>query len=305
MSWIELDQRSPQWHQWRRKHITASNIAAICGHHPYKTPLAVYEEMVTGKEPFLNQAMQHGIDTEDEARQWAIFQSGIDFKPICATSEEIPWAAASIDGYCPLHNAILEIKCPSSRRVHLDSMAGTLPKYYVMQMQWQLFVTKATKCLFVSYYKEIGTFQKSPHAVLHTLTPDFKLIDQMKAKAQDFWKNHIVAQSPPSAEAKDYDEEGSIRWQEIAQETLFWINKKKELSDLLDQCSYEIDVRKTQLEKLAGPRSRVKGGGLLYNSYERRGEVDYSAIPQIAHIDLDKYRKPSKKIITLKTHLYE
>ena len=47
-------------------------------------------------------------------------------------------------------------------------------------------------------------------------------------------------------------------------------------------------------ESLKGFSERpVKGFGCTISTVERKGSVDYKAIPVLEHVDLNQYRKPS------------
>ena len=46
MKTVDLNQRSPEWLQWRSQGITASDIPIILGLSPYKTPWQLWAEKV-------------------------------------------------------------------------------------------------------------------------------------------------------------------------------------------------------------------------------------------------------------------
>jgi hypothetical protein len=62
---------------------------------------------------------------------------------------DIPGSGASPDGF--VGEGLIEIKCPNTA-THLEYvLAGKPPEKYMTQMQWQMAVTGAPWCDFVSY----------------------------------------------------------------------------------------------------------------------------------------------------------
>lgn len=155
-----LEQRSPDWFAIRCGRVTASRIADLMAKTKtgYSASRANYRaqlicERLTGTvEPsFCSPAMQHGIDTEAEARE--AYQQHM----LCTVEEiafvehpTIAMAGASPDGMIG-DDGLVEIKCPAPA-THIDTLlSGTVADKYVKQMQFQLACTGRTWCDFVSY----------------------------------------------------------------------------------------------------------------------------------------------------------
>jgi putative phage-type endonuclease len=155
-----LEQRSPEWFAARAGKVTASRIADLMAKTKsgYSTSRANYRaqlicERLTGTvEPsYCNPAMQHGIDTEAEARE-AYRQH------MLCTVEEIAFvdhpaitmAGASPDGLIA-DDGMVEIKCPITA-THIDTLLnGAVADKYIKQMQFQMACTGRAWCDFVSY----------------------------------------------------------------------------------------------------------------------------------------------------------
>jgi putative phage-type endonuclease len=154
-------QRTPEWYKKRLGKVTASKIDCLvkrqkdgkfyASREEYKNQLIL--EILTGEQltGFTSAAMQHGIDTEDEAFDsyartvWATV-SKADF----VVHPTIDRAGASPDGYVG-DDGLIEIKCPNSYN-HLDTLRrGTFDKKYHSQMQWQMACTGRKWVDFVSY----------------------------------------------------------------------------------------------------------------------------------------------------------
>lgn len=155
-----LEQRSPDWFAIRCGRVTASRIADLMARTKtgYSTSRANYRaqlvvERLTGTvEPsFCSPAMQHGIDTEAEARE-AYRQHMLCTVEELAFAEHptITMAGASPDGLIG-DDGLVEIKCPIPA-THIDTLlSGTVADKYLKQMQFQMACTGRAWCDFVSY----------------------------------------------------------------------------------------------------------------------------------------------------------
>lgn len=119
-SYFELtfSQRSPQWHDARKKRVTASIFAQAAGCSPYKTRVQLLREMSGLAKPadfafFQKQCMMHGTILEPFIRDWyeqtykkVVEERGLVIPKWCTR------IGVSVDGYLPKGNGIIEIKCP-------------------------------------------------------------------------------------------------------------------------------------------------------------------------------------------------
>ncbi len=156
----DIIQGSESWFQHRAGKLTASRMSDVtartktgfgAGRKNYMAQLLV--ERLTGivAESYTNAAMQHGIDTEPEARAAYEFYQGVEVKEVGFIDHPtIPMTGASPDGIIGI-DGMLEIKCPNSA-THIDTLLkGTIPSKYVKQMQWQMACADRNWCDFVSY----------------------------------------------------------------------------------------------------------------------------------------------------------
>lgn len=154
MKIIDLEQRSPEWLEWRNSHITASDIPIILGLNPW----CKRETLWLRKKGFLppqqvNEHMQRGIDKEDTVREMFEFVMGETYKPLVIESSILPWAGASLDGWCEESKAVLEIKCPSLATYSKFSY-DTIPPMYMWQILWQMMCTEASVAHYCVYCDE-------------------------------------------------------------------------------------------------------------------------------------------------------
>lgn len=156
----EIVQGSPEWKALRCGKVTASRVADVVART--KTgPAAsranylaqLIAERLTGapSETYTNAAMQHGTDTEPEARAAYEFYHGVKVEQVAFVPHpKIDQAGASPDGLVGA-DGLVEIKCPQTA-THLETLLGqAVPAKYADQMQFQMACTGRKWCDFVSY----------------------------------------------------------------------------------------------------------------------------------------------------------
>ena len=160
MSEAELIQRSDEWRTARCGSLGASSVHEAIAHTKTgwgasraNRMAALIVERLTGapEESYINAAMQHGIDTEPEARNAYIFLTDAGVTEIGLTRHpSIVGSHASPDGLVE-PDGLLEIKCPQPA-THLDFLLNkAIPDKYQIQMQWQMACCGRAWADFVSY----------------------------------------------------------------------------------------------------------------------------------------------------------
>lgn len=156
----EIIQGSDAWKQLRLGRVTASRVADVVAKTKsgYSTSRANYAaqliaERLTGTvaESFTNAAMQHGTETEPEARAAYEFYQGVTVEQVAFVPHpSIDQAGCSPDGLID-SDGLVEIKCPNTA-THLETLLGqSVPGKYETQIQFQLACTGRKYCDFVSY----------------------------------------------------------------------------------------------------------------------------------------------------------
>lgn len=163
MKIIECEQYSPEWWEARRGIPTASSLDKIVtpklepSKQAQKYAFELAAEKVAGinKIQFQNEAMQRGLELEEEARKFLELKLNVDIKKVGFIVEDFESGnefGCSPDGL--VSNDIgIEIKCPSAAthvNYLLDDMA--LLNDYYLQCIGSLIVTKRKKWILCSYY---------------------------------------------------------------------------------------------------------------------------------------------------------
>lgn len=141
---VELEQGSPEWHEWRHKGVGASDAPTIMRNNPWKSIDALLlEKQSAPKSSPPNEAMSRGIQLEPEARRHYIRSTARKVQPACLQSNRYEWLRASVDGITAEGDWAVEIKCGKS--TYRDTLKYAenkkIPPYYYDQLQHILAVT--------------------------------------------------------------------------------------------------------------------------------------------------------------------
>jgi len=101
MKVVNLQQRTPEWHQWRNLGVSASEAIIVLGQCPLKTIYRLYNEKkgITLPDNLdSNPFVQRGIRLEATARRSFEDRHNTIVLPLCAESEDHPFLRASFDG---------------------------------------------------------------------------------------------------------------------------------------------------------------------------------------------------------------
>jgi putative phage-type endonuclease len=178
MKLINLQQGTAEWHAHRARHFNASDAPAMLGVSPYKTRAELLREMHTGMTAEVDAATQRLFDdghrSEALARPLAEEIIGDDLYPAVGT--EGPYSASfdglTLDGktifeHKRLNDALraafsdMETIAPEHRE---SSSWRSLPAQYRAQMEHQLMVSGASRCLFMaSRWAADGTLLEAHH----------------------------------------------------------------------------------------------------------------------------------------------
>lgn len=155
-----IEQGSQEWFEQRCGKVTASRVADIiaktksgpaASRKNYLAQLVAERLTKTVEETFTSAAMQHGIDTEPQARAAYAFLYGVEVEEAGFVQHPaIEAAGASPDGLVG-GVGLVEIKCPNTA-THIDTLTGqSVPSRYLTQIYWQMACTGRAWCDFVSF----------------------------------------------------------------------------------------------------------------------------------------------------------
>jgi putative phage-type endonuclease len=278
---IKLEQRSKEWHEFRKGKLGASMASSIMGINPYKTPLELYHEIKSGYVQPVNPAMQLGIDAEDQILAEINEKLGSHFKPAVFQHEKYPWIIASLDGWDGFSH--VEIKV-CSNAYHSIAQNKCVPLPYYAQLSQHMMVMGTEEALYASAKarrRENGSVEVTDLIILRK-DRDQEHIDLLESKLLWF-KGCVDNDQPPDPIDRDWitlvDPVANEKARELREIelTLKQLEDKKTIlrSDLLAMINH--------------PCTKV--GGMKIQKVVRKGAVDYSKIKELNGVDLDAFRK--------------
>lgn len=277
-----IEQRSPEWFQARRGKLTGSNIGAALGVNPWKTPDDLIRQMVReyhGAESEFtgNAATVYGTNHEPmalleyESRTGHIVQEcGFFVHPIHE------WLGASPDGLIG-DDGLIEIKCPYGLRDKNPPEFKSLndqPHYYT-QTQIELACTGRKWCDFYQWAPNGGSLERVDYDPLW-FTDNLPIL-------LSFYHQYINELDNPAHLEEKHKEINT-------QQAKLLLDEYQDLTDSIDQATERKKEVFDELVKLAKGRNSIIWGRKL-TQVERKGSVDYKAIPQLKGVDLEQFRK--------------
>lgn len=152
---LELEQGSPEWNAIRAPRVGASEVAAIFHKSPYYTERELYlfkEGMVP--EWFVQDEyiFEKGHEFEEKMRAEWFAITGQAFKPTVRINKKYPHLIASLDG--EFEDTIFEAKLVGADVLEEIISLNRPPEHHWMQIQQQLLITKARKCIYFAHSLE-------------------------------------------------------------------------------------------------------------------------------------------------------
>jgi len=258
----------------RRDFIGSSDAAAIMGVSPWDTPFSLWEKTL-GLRPSkeLNCAMAYGIENESKVRKILEEEMGIKLPSARVFSDQFPFLMANFDGLCG--DYAIEIKSPG-KEDHDLALQGKIPEKYFPQLQHLMLVAGLKEITYVS--------SKNNEIVKVNVKQDKKYQKELLQKEKEFHDMRVNFIEPQKTD-RDYVKRSDISWRNLA-------HRYKTLKEWHEQVDSELAEVKQELIYLSQGNSS-EGAGIKLIKSNRKGNIDYTKIPELEEIDLEKYRKPS------------
>ncbi len=150
-----LQPNTPAWDKFRSTHNTASEAPAMMAVSKYKSRSDLLKEKATGITPEVDPVTQKRFDKGHEyeaiARPWAEKIIGEELYPATGTPDADLGTplSASLDGITMMEDVIWEHKTLNAQLAE-EIPAGIVAPMYAVQMEQQLMVSGAKKCLFMA-----------------------------------------------------------------------------------------------------------------------------------------------------------
>lgn len=288
------EQRTEDWFEKRKSRITGSRVGAILGLSPWQKPADVLRQMVReyhGAESEFkgNPATDHGNNNEQRALLAFMRETELNVEA-CGFFEYGDRMGASPDGLTDDDGA-LEIKVPFGLRNEQEANFKPLKDqpHYECQVQMEMLSTGRKHAYFAQYVAPKGdplSHDYVPEQIsVERVEFDPDWIDRHLPAINSFYQLYLseldnpehleplrlVVESPEAG--KMITEIDQLRTRQKADEA----REKELIKALTGLCD--------------GKNALVHGRKLT--SVERKGNVDYTKVPELKGVDLEKYRKKS------------
>lgn len=274
-----MKQGTQEWHALRKTKVTATDARVIAGVDPWKTTLKVWEDKLSPEvSSYDNEDMKRGRDLEPIALTKFEELTNYLMVPKVVLHPTINYLMASLDGMEISGKAIVEIKCPrDDGKTHQCAMDGEIPSMYIPQLMHQMECSGLKKAYYFSY-----TSKSQKVLELHY---DPLYVENLLREEAEFW-NCVLTKTEPKSK-KNYIHMDSKEWKDAATE---YLQIKKQIADLERR-------QKTLKDSLFSMSNGMQatGSGVTLSKIFRKGQIDYSEIPELKTINLEKHRKPSKE----------
>lgn len=292
----------------RQSYIGASEIAAVCGHDMYRSPLDVYNEKLGLTEPFAGNAhTERGNRLEAIAVEEFTKLTGdvLHRRNKAYTHPQHSFIVGHIDRVFVGKQQLAEVKCPSMGAFRKYQREG-LPKSMVMQMQVYLGLTgfpKGTWIIFCADAWDIATFE---------IDFDKAIYEKAIEKAAAFWTDHVLAKVPPfqadHGEKQEFEiatvgGDATLRDDEAFVSFAAKLREAKQL--IADAEELYAMVMADGLALIEETPGIYIGGGLTLHYKEQAGRKSFdkkalaAAYPEI---DLSRFEKQGKPFKTFKPY---
>jgi len=275
---LRMVQGSPEWHEHRKSHRNASETPAVLGVSPFLTRYGLWLQRTGRAEQEVNWPMQRGRELEPAARAAYEQLTGLVMEPLVLVDGEY---SASLDGMTLDGSLVLEVKAPvkgQGSELWKEVQAGQLPEHYFWQVQHQLMVAGARLAHVWIWDGRQGVLLEQ-----HPAPDQWSKI----RKAWDAFMELIRTDQPPLLTERDTVERLDPDWRLAAERV---INAKR----FADAAAGELEAAKRALIALTTHPSE-RGAGVTVTRYWRAGSIDLKQIPQLAEVDLERFRAPGRE----------
>ena len=300
MKIINLPQRSPEWHQWRKGGLSASVAAVILGISPYKTLWRLWAEK-TGRaveeDLSKNPNVMRGFQLEDRARQCCEKVLGEEFLlPVCAESDKNPLILASFDGLTEA-NIPTELKCPCQKNyqsVVAEGENSDSYKLYYPQVQQQIYVADAPYGWLMFY----SPANNGDHRIFKVPRDDI-LIAHLVSGIEEFWEKVQKDQPPALDPERDLYIPSDMEaddWIYHATDYRFLDQQIRGMEEKIKELKGKRNIAQKAMQDMLGDFYKAEFAGVSITRFEKQGAIDYERFlcenhPDVDNRSLETYRK--------------
>jgi putative phage-type endonuclease len=292
-----------EWLSARRSGIGGSDIAAILGLSPWRTPLDVYRDKLEGTEQPQTEAMRWGLLLEDIiAREYA-YRAGVRIQRVNSLirSRDREWAIATLDrvvlpargrarvtgGELRGADGVLECKVVGPYAAGAWGRGDdpdAVPLHCAAQCMWYLGITGLPWC-------DVAALIGGQRLIIRRIERDEETISAMFARAETFWRDHVLARVPPppsnAREAESVWPADNGESLEADEELLQAYNAAREAKARMAEAERDYEAATERIKLALGERSALTLNGqpiATWRATAPREIVDWEAVAREASV---------------------
>jgi len=271
-----IKQGTKAWLQQRVGRVTGSNVGAVLGVNPYKTPDDVIRQMVRdyhGADPEFkgNAATSWGSFNEEGAQAEYTMETGNAVEE-CGFFAYGGWLGASPDGLLE-DGGVIEIKAPYGQRDKNPTVFKTAEEqpHYWAQMQIEMYCTSSTWCHF---------YQWAPHgSLLETVHIDNAWLQWAIPTLKEFYEHFLEEIDNPDHLAPKRPEINTLHAEKL-------VSEYSELQDAIERATQRKKEILDSLILLAGEKNADICGKKL-TLVKSQGRVNYKKMTKTLNPNAD------------------
>jgi putative phage-type endonuclease len=281
----------------RTKGIGGTDIAAIVGLNPWKSPIDVYMEKLDLVEPQAdNDNLWWGREMEPVLQKRYEQETGLTVEPwsksyiIDKIKYNCEWYQGTPDGLIIGLSYIGGVDYKTTGSSYRDQWgepgSDEVPAYYHTQAMWYMGLTGAiwwdVAVLFMGARREFRIYR---------INRDDELIDSLIERGRDFWENNVLKEVPPPVDAsKGWDtffkakwpkeEEDIIRLELADSSTDRLLINYKTLRNQLSDYQEIVQSVENNIKALIGNHSGIDSqyGKITWKATKNRTKVDWEGV---------------------------
>ena len=309
MKLIRHIQSSPEWLEWRKGGVTASDVSALFGSSPYKTKWKLWAEK-TGiqieDDLMANPYVRRGKNYEHLLREYVVETKNIGIYPACAEHDVHTSIRASLDGI-DKYGRPWEFKIPSKANYELvrtQREKSEPANRYFYQVQHQLLVTGASEGFLVfGLLDEVNGVPSIVETQTLVISADLEVHNAIVLKTQEFMQSVCDGVEPAKDPERDLFAPTTYQdascWTKTATDLLPLLDQRAQLKAQLEQVENDIKQVSEPLKPIMGINKYGAFAGLKVTRVDRKGSVDWQKLLADKNIDANDdnvvagYRKPA------------
>lgn len=289
----------------RQRGIGASEIGAVLGLDPYRTPFDVwYAKVHPSEQPQIQTAaMQRGHRLEPiVADMYAEQHAGVRLETSDTVAHaDAPWALATPDRLVLVpsqEHGLLEIKTKRQWTARSWGESGTqdVPLVVVAQVQWQLFVTGRPWC-------DVALLIDGEEYREYHFARDDESIGAMVEQAVHFWETHVLGQVPPALDGQRVTAYLEQRFRQrsnalvtASEDAARWLWELDATNRALKGLEADKERLTNYLKDAVGEAKGIVGEAGRFVWAEQKGGIDYKGLAESLGAtaeQIEAFRRPS------------